>query len=184
MTSLDYMPLTRDVKAALIPAGDHVILKKGEPAHIAQSLGGNYTVVVKGNLYRIDGKDADALGMTVAPELTQSQQVPRTREEIEQEVWKLLRTCYDPEIPVNIVDLGLVYDCRVSPLAGNLLYRVAIKMTLTAPGCGMGPILVQDVKNRVLSIEEVEEADVDLVWEPQWNHEMMTDEAKLKLGLL
>lgn len=184
MSTLDPKPLSRDVEASLIPSGDRVVLKKDEEAHITQSLGGNYTVIVNGNMYRIDGVDADALGITTETKSLESQETVRSREDLEREVWERLKTCYDPEIPVNIVDLGLVYDCSVHPKDGGDLYRVVIKMTLTAPGCGMGPTLVQDVKNKLQSIEEVGEADVGLVWEPLWNQSMMTEDAKLKLGML
>jgi probable FeS assembly SUF system protein SufT len=177
--------LTRDVEAALIPAGTKVTLVQGETAHITQSLGGSYTVIVRGNLFRIDGKDADALGLQVAARpAVSTPSAPRAREEIDKEVWNQLKTCYDPEIPVNIVDLGLIYDCQLSPIGAGNTYKADVKMTLTAPGCGMGPMIAQDVQNKLLSIEEIEEANVELVWEPQWNQGMMTEAARLQLGLM
>ena len=181
MNSSDPVPIARDVEAALIPAGTKVTLLKGESAYITQSLGGSYTVVVNGNMFRIEGKDADALGLQaeIKPAGTGT---PVTQEQIEKEIWNQLRCCYDPEIPVNIVDLGLIYDCHVVPVEPSS-FRVEVKMTLTAPGCGMGPMLAQDVQNRVLSLEGVQDVSVELVWDPPWNQAMMTEAARLQLGL-
>jgi probable FeS assembly SUF system protein SufT len=178
--------LTRDCEAAVVPAGTRVTLVKGEQAFITQSLGGNYTVIVNGNMFRIDGKDADALGKepASAPVARSAEAGPLTAEELERQVWEQLRACYDPEIPVNIADLGLIYDCKVTPLAAPNTFRVAVKMTLTAPGCGMGPTLRQDVENRILCLEGAQEVEVELVWEPPWNQGMMTDAARLQLGLM
>ena len=177
--------LSRDVEAAVIPVGTKVTLLKGEQAYITQSLGGSYTVVVNGNMFRIEGKDADALGLepTAKPASTGT---PVSHEQLEKEVWNQLRSCYDPEIPVNIVDLGLIYDCHISPLNGNShnAYKVDVKMTLTAPGCGMGPVLKQDVENKLLSLEQIDDVNVELVWDPQWNQGMMTEAARLQLGLM
>jgi probable FeS assembly SUF system protein SufT len=175
--------LTRDVEAAVIPVGTKVTLQKGEAAYIAQSLGGSYTVVVNGNMFRIEGKDADALGVEVAAKSEGAgTAAPRTPEDLEKEVWNQMKSCYDPEIPVNIVDLGLIYDCKLTPMAEGS-HRADIKMTLTAPGCGMGPMLAQDVQNKLLSIEGIDEANVELVWDPPWNQGMLTEAAKLQLGL-
>ena len=175
--------LTRDVEAAVVPVGTKVTLMKGEQAHITQSLGGTYTVIVNGNMFRIEGKDADALGLEVAAaKSTSSASGVKTPEELEKEIWQQLKTCYDPEIPVNIVDLGLIYDCHLTPLGSG--YKADVKMTLTAPGCGMGPVLAQDVQNKLLSLENVDDVSVELVWEPQWNQSMMTEAAKLQLGLM
>jgi probable FeS assembly SUF system protein SufT len=107
-----------------------------------------------------------------------------TQENLEKEIWNQLRSCYDPEIPVNIVDLGLIYDCHLSPLNGSSSFKADVKMTLTAPGCGMGPMLAQDVQNKLLSLEGVDDVNVELVWDPPWNQGMMTEAAKLQLGLL
>ena len=175
--------LSRDVEASVVPVGTKVTLQKGEQAYITQSLGGAYTVVVNGNMFRIDGKDADALGLEVVGRPANRTGEPRTKEELEKEVWNQLKTCYDPEIPVNIVDLGLIYDCQLTPI-GEGSYKGDVKMTLTAPGCGMGPTLAQDVQNRLMMIEEIEEANVELVWDPPWNQGMMTEAAKLQLGLM
>jgi probable FeS assembly SUF system protein SufT len=184
MQSNDPIPLTRDVEAAVVPVGTKVTLQKGEMAYITQSLGGTYTVVVNGNMFRIESKDADALGQEVAVRPVSTSGQPRAKEDLEKEVWSQLKTCYDPEIPVNIVDLGLIYDCKLEPIAGDNRYKADVKMTLTAPGCGMGPTLAQDVQNRLLSIEEIDEANVELVWDPPWNQGLMTDAAKLQLGLM
>jgi probable FeS assembly SUF system protein SufT len=176
--------LTRDVEASVVPIGTKVTLQKGETAHITQSLGGTYTVIVNGNMFRIESKDADALGLeapvTPAPTATSG---PLTQEQLEKKVWEALKTCYDPEIPVNIVDLGLIYDCHLTPI-GAENFKAEVKMTLTAPGCGMGPVLAQDVQNKLVSIDPIDEANVELVWDPPWNQGMMTEAAKLQLGLL
>ena len=182
MQSSEPKTLTRDVDAAIIPVGDKVTLQKGEQATITQSLGGSYTVIVNGNMFRIEGKDADALGMEVAAKPANSG-TPVTQGNLEKEIWNQLRSCYDPEIPVNIVDLGLIYDCHLTPLNGSS-FKADVKMTLTAPGCGMGPMLAQDVQNKLLSLEGVDDVNVELVWDPPWNQGMMTEAAKLQLGLL
>ena len=177
--------LTRDVEASVVPIGTKVTLQKGETAHITQSLGGTYTVVVNGNMFRIESKDADALGLEVqaSPAVTATASGPLTQEQLEKQIWDQLKTCYDPEIPVNIVDLGLIYDCHIEPIAANS-YRVGVKMTLTAPGCGMGPVLQQDVQNKLLSLEYVDDVAVELVWDPPWNQSMLSEAAKLQLGLM
>jgi len=176
--------LTRDVEASIVPVGTKVTLQKGEQAHITQSLGGTYTIIVNGNMFRIESKDADALGLEApiqrAPAAAGG---PVTQEQLEKEVWDSLKTCYDPEIPVNVVDLGLIYDCHLTPIGGDN-YKADVKMTLTAPGCGMGPVLAQDVQNKLLSLEPIDEANVELVWDPPWNQGMMTEAAKLQLGLM
>ena len=175
--------LKRDVEASVIPVGTKVTLQKGEHAFITQSLGGTYTVVVNGNMFRIEGKDADALGFEAATQTaTPAASGPVTPEKIEKEAWDAMKTCYDPEIPVNIVDLGLIYDCKIAPVAENS-YRADVKMTLTAPGCGMGPVLAQDVQNKLLMIEGVDEANVEVVWDPPWHQSMMSEAARLQLGL-
>ena len=177
--------LTRDVEASVVPIGTKVTLQKGETAHITQSLGGTYTVIVNGNMFRIESKDADALGIEVKVESTPAgvPSGPMTQEQLEKKVWESLKTCYDPEIPVNIVDLGLIYDCHLT-LIGESNYKADVKMTLTAPGCGIGPVLAQDVQNKLISLEPIDEANVELVWDPPWNQGMMTEAAKLQLGLL
>ncbi|MHC1768382.1 MAG: putative Fe-S cluster assembly protein SufT [Verrucomicrobiia bacterium] len=177
--------LQRDVEATIVPVGTTVTLLKGEQAYVTQALGGSYTVIVNGNMFRIDGRNADALGLETAPSGSSAQQStgPRTAEQLEKEIWDALRTCYDPEIPVNIVDLGLIYDCSLTPISQGSSFQATVKMTLTAPGCGMGPMLAQDVQSKLLSIEGIEEANVELVWDPPWNQGMMTEAARLQLGL-
>jgi len=186
MDSPQSVTLTRDVEAAVVPLGTRVTLKQGEAAYIIQFLGGSYTVVVNGNMFRIDGRNADALGFShaSAPPESKPNGAPVSASDLEKQVWSALRTCYDPEIPVNIVDLGLVYDCQVVPEPMGTGQRVDVKMTLTAPGCGMGPVLQQDVQTKILSLEGVDEVNVELVWDPQWNQGMMSEAAKLQLGLL
>ncbi len=177
--------LLRDVEASVVPIGTKVTLQKGETAHITQSLGGSYTVIVNGNMFRIAENDADALGLEVRAQTTPvaTPSGPLTQEQLEKKVWESLKTCYDPEIPVNIVDLGLIYDCHLTPIGADN-YKADVKMTLTAPGCGMGPVLAQDVQNKLISLEPIDEANVELVWDPPWNQSMMTEAAKLQLGLL
>jgi probable FeS assembly SUF system protein SufT len=182
MNGSEPVTLGRDVEAAIIPVGTKVTLQRGEQAYITQSLGGSYTVVVNGNMFRIEGQDADALGMEVAQKAAATSG-PVSKEEMEKQIWEQLKTCYDPEIPVNIVDLGLIYDCHLTPLGGNS-YRVDVKMTLTAPGCGMGPMLAQDVQNKLLGLDGVDDVAVELVWDPPWNQAMMTEAARLQLGLM
>lgn len=179
--SSEPITLTRDCEAVVIPMGTKVTLQKGEQAYITQSLGGTYTVIVNGNMFRIEGKDADALGFEAsASPATGGRTLPP--DELEKEIWNQMRACYDPEIPVNIVDLGLIYDCKIEQVPGGGT-RVDVKMTLTAPGCGMGDYLRQDVQSKILSLEGVDEVNVDLVWEPQWNQEMMSEAARLQLGM-
>lgn len=183
MQANEPVTLSRDVDAAVIPVGTKVTLQKGEQAYITQSLGGSYTVIVNGNMFRIEGANADALGLEQAEVAAPKPAgAPATPEQLEKQVWDAMKACYDPEIPVNIVDLGLIYDCKLSPM-GEASNKADIKMTLTAPGCGMGPTLAQDVQNKLLSIEGIDEANVELVWEPQWNQGMMSEAARLQLGL-
>lgn len=183
MNSNEPKTLIRDVEASVVPVGTKVTLQKGETAYVTQSLGGSYTVVVNGNMFRIEGKDADALGFEVTQKKTGTISGTITQEQVEKEIWNQLKTCYDPEIPVNIVDLGLIYDCHIEPIGANS-FRAAVKMTLTAPGCGMGPVLQQDVQNKLLSLEAVDDVSVELVWDPPWNQSMLTEAAKLQLGLM
>jgi len=142
--------------------------------------------VVNGNMFRIAEQDADALGLeakAAPPTIPAAPTGPLSQEQLEKQVWESLKTCYDPEIPVNIVDLGLIYDCHLTPVGANN-FKADVKMTLTAPGCGMGPVLAQDVQNKLVSLEPIDEANVELVWDPPWNQSMMTEAAKLQLGLL
>lgn len=168
------IPLARSVVARLVPTGEPVELPAGAFVTLAQSLGGAYTVVHDGNMARIDGEDADALGFE--PE-TLSLPPPADGRVAEAQLWQALRTVHDPEIPVNIVDLGLVYACRLEDR------DVHIDMTLTAPGCGMGPVLVQDVERRVGRVPFVQAVTVNLVFDPPWQRDMMSEEAQLELGI-
>ena len=183
MGEAEMVALERDVEAAVVPSGTRVTLEKGESVTITQSLGGTFTVVVNGNMFRIDGQDADALGKEAGS--SPSEQVGRaeTEEDLEKQVWDQMKTCYDPEIPVNIVDLGLIYDCHIENLESDS-HKVSVKMTLTAPGCGMGPAIQADVENKILCVETVDEVDVELVWEPIWGREMMSEAARLELGMM
>lgn len=171
----------RAVKAVAIPAGVEVNLKLGSVGYITQALGGSFTVYIDGNLFRVAGQDADAIGKTAAT----APEVPpgASEEDIKNVVWQQLKTCYDPEIPVNIVDLGLVYECAVTK-NDDATRNVDIKMTLTAPGCGMGEVLVQDVRDKVQIIPTVAHANVELVFDPPWNQTMMSDEARLQTGMM
>lgn len=182
----DEILLKRNCEAVLIPAGTKVTLQAGEPVAITQALGGSYTVIINGNMARIEARDADALGQApapVPPTDKSDKSDPSDPKVDEEQVFAQLRTCYDPEIPVNIVDLGLVYDLQILPLpAGG--HRVEVKMTLTAPGCGMGPILQQDVEAKVSGIPGVKEAAVFLVWDPPWSQDMLSEAAKLQLGMM
>jgi probable FeS assembly SUF system protein SufT len=185
MNAGEQITLSRDVEATIVPAGDPVTLKQGEPAQLTQELGGSYTIVVNGNMFRIEHKDGDALGREVEKTTIRSASgTSMSEDELETEIWNQLKTCYDPEIPVNIVDLGLIYDCAIEPMESADGKRIDVKMTLTAPGCGMGPMIQQDVQNKLMCIEDVEEANVELVWDPQWNQGMMTEAAQLQLGLM
>jgi probable FeS assembly SUF system protein SufT len=173
--------LSRDVKAIIIPAGEELRLREGTSGFITQALGGSFTVYVEGNLFRIAGADADALGKEPVP----PPEVPENASDadIEAVIWNQLKTCYDPEIPVNIVDLGLIYRCDVRPL-GNGERSVRVDMTLTAPGCGMGDVLVQDAQEKIAVVPTVADVLVELVFDPPWNQGMMSEEARLQTGLM
>ena len=182
MNQVTSVELKRECPATQIPSGQVVTLPAGTPVDITQTLGGTYTVHTRGGLFRIANCDGDALGLQ--PETGSPASAADSDEPVDEAaLWKVLKTCYDPEIPVNIVDLGLIYDCHLTPI-GESNYKADVKMTLTAPGCGMGPVLAQDVQNRLISLEPIDEANVELVWDPPWNQGMMTEAAKLQLGLL
>jgi probable FeS assembly SUF system protein SufT len=176
--------LTRDTEAAEIPYGGKVQLAQGTTVTITQALGGSFTVLTpQGYMVRIAGKDADALGEDFAAEAAKHAPAAAGDKTLEQMAWEQLRTCYDPEIPVNIVDLGLVYECAVAPLPEGD-NKVAVKFTLTAPGCGMGDYLKEDIRGKLMTIPGVREAQVDVVLEPVWNQTMMSDAARLQLGMM
>jgi len=174
MFKQDTIEVRRDCEAMLIPSGVKVSLQKGSLVYITQALGNSYTVYVNGNLARVAGKDGDALGMIIM----EDPDVNEIEGSLEDKVWELMKTCFDPEIPVNIVDLGLVYECKIDGA------NVEIKMTLTAPGCGMGPVIVAEVEQKIRAIKEIAEVKVELVFDPPWDRSMMTDVAKLQLGML
>ncbi len=171
----------RDCAAVLVPQGDVVNLPAGSVGYITQALGGSYTVFVEGNLFRIAGSDADAIGKDPLEPLELA--AGASDEAVEQLVWKQLRTCFDPEIPINVVDLGLVYEAVVSRREDGER-QVDVKMTLTAPGCGMGDILIDDVRTKLELIPTVAEADVELVFDPPWTRMMMSEAARLETGML
>lgn len=171
----------RDCAAVLVPQGDSVTLPAGSFGYITQALGGSYTVFVEGNLFRIAGRDGDAIGKEPEDSLTLPDDA--SEEEVEQLVWKQLRTCFDPEIPFNIVDLGLVYEANLRTREDGQR-EVEVRMTLTAPGCGMGEILVDDVRNKLELIPTIAEADVELVFDPPWGRHMMSEAARLETGML
>ena len=179
-TSGEEVTLTRDTRAVMIPAGNAVLIPEGTEVQVMQALGGAFTVYLGGQLARIAGKDADALGKEPMkqPELPDD----ATDEDVQALAWEQMKTCYDPEIPINIVDLGLVYRCEFRKADdGDLVAE--IDMTLTAPGCGMGDIIAFDVKEKVEMVPRIKEARVDLVFDPPWNQGMMSDEARLKTGM-
>jgi probable FeS assembly SUF system protein SufT len=176
--------LNRDCDAILIPVGTPLNLSEGTAVLVTQALGGSYTVNVNGNLARVDAKNADALGFDV-----ENSAVTDTKKEItgdgtvnEQSVWDQLKTCYDPEIPINIVELGLIYQCDITPLGadGN---QIDITMTLTSPGCGMGDYLADDIRSKILALPNVAKVNVDVTFEPPWSYDMMSEAAKLETGM-
>lgn len=172
--------LTRDVSVILVPFGSSVTLPKDTEVTITQSLGGTYTITTPGAMYRLENKDADALGLentNLIFNLAENENIA-----LEDKIWNMLRTCYDPEIPVNIVDLGLIYGVDIASCDDNKS-NVIIRMTLTAPGCGMGPIIAQDAKTKILSLPEVHTAEIEFVFDPPWDRSMMSEQAKLELGL-
>lgn len=177
--------ISRDCEAVAVPYGTLVTIQKGCSAQITQQLGHSYTVYVEGNLYRIEGTEADALGFEPM-EAAQAPvpEGPITAESVEAHAWELLATCYDPEIPVDIVNLGLVYECKVTPAAEEGRFRIDVKMTLTAPGCGMGTMIADEAHKKLLSIHGVDDVLVDLVWDPPWSREMISEHARLEMGLM
>ena len=179
--SSEPVSFSRDCAAVLVPQGERVTLPAGSVGYITQALGGSFTVFVEGNLFRIAGEDADAIGKE-APEALELGE-DAGDDEVEKLVWAQLRTCFDPEIPVNIVELGLVYAVELGRRDDGAR-KVDVRMTLTAPACGMGDILVDDVRSKVERIPTVAEADVELVFDPPWNQSMMSEAAKLETGML
>ncbi|WP_111494532.1 MULTISPECIES: putative Fe-S cluster assembly protein SufT [Marinobacter] len=170
----------REVEARLVPSGTEIMIPSDTFVTITQSLGGTFTVAVNGNLARVEGHDADALGKEPPQS---SYDTPEDGSVNENQVWEAMRSCYDPEIPVNVVELGLIYDCQITNGTdeGNQVY---IRMTLTAAGCGMGPVITDDVKRKVEHVPNVDKVTVELTFDPPWNNDMLSDEAKLELGML
>jgi probable FeS assembly SUF system protein SufT len=177
--------LTRDIEAIQIPSGLTKKLEKGTPVIITQALGGTYTVVVEhsAGLFRVLASDADALNKVHVEPAAGNGSATSGGPLNEDDIWSQLKTCYDPEIPVNIVDLGLIYSLEIKPQedGGNL---VEVKMTLTAPGCGMGPSIASDAQRKILSIPGVTDAQVDVVWDPPWSAERISQDGKAKLGMV
>ncbi|MBN9330265.1 MAG: putative Fe-S cluster assembly protein SufT [Comamonas sp. SCN 67-35] len=177
--------IRRDVVGELVPYGTPYELQEGQWAEITQALGTSFTLLVEGRLVRLGGADADAIGKDTPEAMTVEHDGDETTdEEIKRLIDEQLHTCYDPEIPVNIVDLGLVYKCELEPYeqeAGKL--RIVIDMTLTAPGCGMGEVIANEVNDKLLNLPRIEEVTVNIVFDPPWDRSMMTEEANLALGL-
>ena len=178
MLNQDTIEVNRDVEALLIPSGVKISIQKGSLVVITQALGNSYTVYVNGNLARVAGKDGDALNMIILDE----PDINQMEGSLKDKVWETLKTCFDPEIPVNIVDLGLVYECNIAEEEAGT--KIEIKMTLTAAGCGMGPVLVADIVQKLKELNGISDVNVDLVFDPPWDRSMMTDVAKLQLGML
>ena len=170
----------RDVEAVMVPSGQSITLKMGLAGYITQALGGSFTLYVEGNLYRIAGDQADAIGKEVVRPPTLPPNA--TEEDVRELAWEQMRGCYDPEIPINIVDLGLVYECKVSANEDHTR-NLSVSMTLTAPGCGMGDVLVQDVKEKLAAIPTVRDVDVQLTFDPPWSQSMMSEAARLQTGM-
>ena len=178
----EQVTLARDVEVITIPFGSKTILKKGEIGQITQALGGSYTVMIGGNLYRIDNKDADAIGKEILEELDNSHEKENGHLN-EQAVWDAMKTCYDPEIPVNVVDLGLIYDLQYENLSKEQYY-VKIKMTLTTPNCPVAETLPVDVEDKVKTVKGIKNVEVEITFDPPWTQDLMSEEAKLELGIL
>jgi probable FeS assembly SUF system protein SufT len=172
--------ISREVRAVIVPAGVEVRLRPGQAGYITQALGGSFTVYLDGNLLRISGEDADAIGEDAVktPELPPN----ATEEDVRKLAWDQMRTCYDPEIPINIVELGLVYECDVKQNDDGTR-SLDVKMTLTAPGCGMGEVLVEDVREKIKRIPTVRDANVELTFDPPWSQSMMSEAARLQTGM-
>ncbi|MGC4014910.1 MAG: putative Fe-S cluster assembly protein SufT [Luteolibacter sp.] len=179
----DKILLAREVDAIQIPSGDTITLPAGTEVFITQRLGGTFTVATTQGLARISSKDSDALGVDNEEEQKKQAEAERLKDApVEEQVWAQLKAVYDPEIPVDIVNLGLVYDCSVGEEDGKKI--VTVKMTLTAPGCGMGPVIAADAQAKIMTIDGIDDAKVELVWDPAWNQDMISEEGKMKLGMI
>jgi len=177
--------LTRDVEATLIPQGEPFTLKEGTNVVITHRLGGNFTVMTSNGMFRISRQNADALGETIEQEKaveTSSKKASTGVDPDIEEIWSELKQVFDPEIPVNIVDLGLVYSVELKKKEDQ--NHVEVAMSLTAPGCGMGPVIAEDARLRLMNVEGVESANVEIVWDPPWHQDMISEEGKMELGLI
>lgn len=190
MSDQSVLTLSRDTTATIIPAGEERVLKSGTQVSISQALGGTVTIRTDSGLYRLAGEDWDALGEAAKAELdaaasrAQVQRASETAQPFSEDlVWDAMKQCFDPEIPVNIVDLGLIYDLQVKPSTDEGKHEVDVKMTLTAQGCGMGPVIAEDAKQNIESLDGVSAARVDIVWDPPWTPHMISEEGREKLGL-
>lgn len=172
--------LKREVIGILVPEGQKVRLPSGTQCGITQALGGSFTIYIEGRLFRINGEDADALDKPQPPKISLPENA--SEDDITDIVWQQLHTCYDPEIPIDIVELGLVYKCEVEPIGENSR-KATVRMTLTAPGCGMGDVLVADVEHKLQQVPTIDETDVELVFDPPWNQSMMSEVARLQTGM-
>ena len=176
--------LSREVNAIQIPSGDSITLPAGTPVVITQTLGGTYTVATSAGLARISSDDTDALGVDLEEQKEKTaENEAMANAPLEEQVWHQMKQVYDPEIPVDIVNLGLVYDCAIDDTNPEAV-KVNVKMTLTAPGCGMGPVIAADAQARIMTLDPVEQAEVEVVWEPAWNQDMISEEGKMKLGMM
>jgi probable FeS assembly SUF system protein SufT len=182
MKTNELITLSRDCEAIAIPYGEKVVLPAGSLVRVMQSLGGTYTVISEQGLVRIAGQDADALGQETATASQIGASAVVSAPEVEKLVWDQLRAVYDPEIPVNAVDLGLVYVCQITPLPEGG-HKAEVKMTLTAPGCGMGPVLQADAESKIKGVPGIQEVEVEIVLDPPWDPSMMSEAAKLELGM-
>lgn len=176
--------LSREVTAIQIPSGDSITLPAGTPVVITQTLGGTYTVATSAGLARISSEDTDALGVDLeAKKEKVEEDKAMANASLEEQIWHQMKQVYDPEIPVDIVNLGLVYDCAIDESDPEEV-KVHVKMTLTAPGCGMGPVIAADAQARIMTLDNIGEAEVEVVWEPAWNQDMISEEGKMKLGMM
>ena len=176
--------LSREVIAIQIPSGDSITLPVGTPVVVTQTLGGTYTVATSSGLARISSEDTDALGVDLeAKKEKVAEDEAMANASLEEQIWHQMKQVYDPEIPVDIVNLGLIYDCAIDE-ADPEEVKVHVKMTLTAPGCGMGPVIAADAQARIMTLDNIGEAEVEVVWEPAWNQDMISEEGKMKLGMM
>ena len=183
MNIREEVSFSRSAEAIMIPSGERVLVPEGSQATITQSLGGAYTLITdRGLMVRVSGREVEAIGKQPVEVPGAAEVEEQTKEKVEEAVWNQLKTCYDPEIPVNIVDLGLVYQCELTEVEGGK-FDVKMKMTLTAPGCGMGNFIGADARQKLLALPGVEEADVEIVWDPPWNPQMISPEGRERLGM-